>query len=243
VKSLVCLEKTTVDKFMRRECALFASVRRADHLSSDITELDTVYYIRHRIETVRRIWETARTDALALSSMVWEDYDSARRWAEYLTEEMSHDRLFLLDLAKHGVSPKMVAATAPFTSTQALLGWLQSRISELGSLPAVAYSIFVEWNSKRSAPLALQRATKAFGANYVRGAKAHMSIDDRDGHEDMMLSIADGVMSARGLSNELLGTLLCEIGTFFRAYFAELDQFAGAARGEQIALWISPPRR
>lgn len=222
--------RRTIDGLMVQECYLFANtVGRSNHLSRSDAALDPTYYLRHRIETVRRIWETARTDALALSAMISEDYDAARLWADYVQEEMSHDRLYLRDLARHGINREMVAASPPFVSTRLLIAWLEQEISQLGSLPAVAYSVFVEWNSKRASPLAAQRAAAAFGEDHVKGARAHMAIDERDRHDDMMLEIAEAVIEAHGYSLDVLSRLLRDVGILFRAYFTELDDFAKAA--------------
>ena len=66
-------------------------VPRASHLTDD-SPLSADYYVRHRVETIWRIWLTARTDALALAHMVGEDYEAARLWANYIAEEIDHDR-------------------------------------------------------------------------------------------------------------------------------------------------------
>jgi hypothetical protein len=221
--------KRTLEQTMVNECVLFASmVPRADHLSRSTAPLDQAYYLRHRVETVRRIWETARTDALALAVMIGEDYDAARLWADYLREEMNHDKLYLSDLARHGITAPMVAATPPFAATVRLLATLERRIAEFGSLPAVAYSVFVEWNSKQASPAATERAEAAFGAAFVKGAKAHIAIDEREQHDDMMLDVAKAVLTARHYPEDLLTMLLAEFGALFRDYFVELDRYAAA---------------
>ena len=51
--------KQAIERVMVHQCTLFANtVPRADHLSRSTAPLDHSYYLRHRIETVRRIWET-----------------------------------------------------------------------------------------------------------------------------------------------------------------------------------------
>lgn len=220
------LEKI-IDQIMSKECEIFASsVRRADHLTSSEKKLDMTYYLRHRIETVRRIWETARTDALALAAMTRENYSAARKWAEYATEEMGHDRLYLADLERHGISKLQVANTPPFASTQLMLQYLEQQIFQLGSLPAVAYSLYVEWNSARASPLVVARVASALGSDLVKGAHAHIGIDEAEDHAALIVEIAAAVMQARGYSAAMLQHLLCVIGAFFRAYFQELDVFA-----------------
>uniref|UniRef100_Q07VJ3 Uncharacterized protein n=1 Tax=Rhodopseudomonas palustris (strain BisA53) TaxID=316055 RepID=Q07VJ3_RHOP5 len=228
--------KQTIDRVMINECTLFANtVPRADHLSTSEAPLDQAYYLRHRIETVRRIWETARTDAIALSVMIGEDYEAARQWAEYVREEMNHDRLYLSDLERHGITAEMVRATPPFASTLRLLATLEARIAELGSLPAVAYSVFVEWNSKQASPAAAERVEAAYGPAYVKGARAHIAIDEREQHDDMMLEVARAVLTARCYPDGVLTALLAEFGALFRAYFVELDRYATAFPGQSVS--------
>src|SRR5947209_3841623 len=63
-----------LDALMDAEAVAFlASVPHGSHLTDD-GPLDEAYYLRHRIETVKRIRITARTDAIALARMVEEDY-------------------------------------------------------------------------------------------------------------------------------------------------------------------------
>src|ERR1043165_3309807 len=97
-----------LEHVLTRNAALFVStVPSASHLNDD-TPLDPGYYLRHRIETVKRIRGTARTDALSLAKMVEEDYDAARLWSHYTAEELGHDVMFLDDLAMHGVTREAV---------------------------------------------------------------------------------------------------------------------------------------
>ena len=167
--------------------------------------------------------------------MIREDYDAARQWAEYVREEMNHDRLYLADLARHGISAETVKATPPLPSTVRLLATLEQRIAELGSLPAVAYAVFVEWNSKQASPAAADRASTAFGPDYVKGAKAHIAIDEREQHDDMMLEVAKAVLTARRYPDSVLTALLAEFGALFRGYFIELDHYATAFPGHLVS--------
>jgi hypothetical protein len=222
--------RTFVDDTLSFEGQLFlASVPRIRHLTGDGEPLDRAYYLRHRIETVRRIRETARTDALALAFMLREDYNAARKWARYTEQELNHDRLYLADLHHHGYTTEQVLAIPPMHSTVLLLQTLESRIQQLGSLPAVAYSVFVEWNSERASAAAVERTAAELGASYVTGSRAHLGIDVREDHLAVMLEVTAAVMRGR-YDGSVLGALLRELGALFRGYFTELHQIALATK-------------
>jgi len=199
-----------------------AEVPRAGQLTDPRAPVDRDYYLRHRIETVRRIRGTARTDALALAAMVVEDYEAARRWSRYATEELDHDRMFLADLQRHGIDEAHLAATPPLRSTAALLAFLTEEIARQGSLPAVAYSIFVEWNSARYSRPAVDRAEAAFGTDAVRGARAHLAIDVGEAHYAEMIRIAHRLTAKTG--TDTLVRLIRETSALLRAYFVELHE-------------------
>ena len=234
--------RTLVDSVLAEENRLFrALVPRADHFSTTSDQpLSTPYYLRHRIETVHRIRATAKTDAMALACMVDEDYDAARLWARYLEQEMNHDQLFLEDLSHHHISREQVLSTPWFVSTIELVRYLTTRIAAFGSLPAVAYSVFVEWNSERFSRGAVDRAAAAFSADHVKGARAHVGIDDKHGHPDTMFEVAHRITAKRGTS-DLMFLLLREISALFRSYFTELHWWALAQPSESPKNGIAAP--
>jgi hypothetical protein len=210
-----------LDEVMEEEAALFLDrVAGASHLTDD-QPLHEAYYIRHRIETIKRIRLTARTDAIALSRMVEEDYDAARPWARYVCEELEHDTLFLADLAAHGVTEAAVRATPLFAATKDMIGYLEDRIREVGSIAAVAYSIFVEWNSIRYSLPAARKAAAAFSADHVAGSLSHAGIDEEENHYDVMVDIAHRLLSYQE-SEQVLIHLVRDISELFRRYFDEL---------------------
>jgi hypothetical protein len=210
-----------LDEVMEEEAAAFLDrVPGASHLTDD-RPLSEAYYIRHRIETIKRIRLTARTDAMALALMVEEDYDAARPWARYVCEELDHDTLFLADLAEHGVSEAAVNATPLFSATRDMIGYLEDRIQNVGSIAAVAYSLFVEWNSIRYSLPAAKKASEAFSADHVAGSLSHAGIDEEENHYEVMVDIAHALLRKQE-SEEVLIQLLRNIAELFRRYFEEL---------------------
>ncbi|RUL77527.1 hypothetical protein [Dyella choica] len=240
-ESVLKSTRQAIEQLLNEEASTFgATVPRANHLIDEKEKLDIKYYLRHRVETVRRIRATAATDALALAAMVQEDYEAARRWADYVETEMNHDRLYLADLKAHGLSETAVLGTPPMPATTVLMQLLMQRIAEFGSLPAVAYSLYVEWNSSIASRKVVERAGAALSEDHVKGARAHTGIDDKDGHYDVMVDIACSVMQARRYPMQILEGLIREIAAVFRGYFHELHLYAapaanGDARARQAA--------
>ncbi|MEI2383687.1 hypothetical protein [Breoghania sp. JC706] len=212
-----------VDDLLIREGQTFLEDVPAAAALTDESPLNEAYYLRHRIETVWRIWLTARTDALALAAMIGEDYESARSWSEYTAEEMDHDRMFLADLLVHGVTREEVVKTGPLQPTIEMVEYIEQGIREYGALPAVAYSLFVEWNSERFSRRAVQKAEMAFSERHVAGSKFHVGIDLEESHLPVMLGITERLVRSSG-NRALLEKLLRDIARFFRAYFVKLHE-------------------
>lgn len=211
-----------IDAVLTQSAAEFLeTVPYASHLNDD-APLDERYYLRHRIETIKRIRGTAKTDALALAAMVDEDYDAAREWSQYANEELRHDVLFQTDLAEHGVTADMIARTEPFPATRELLRYLTERITELGSLPAVAYSVLVEWNSERYSGKAVRKATAAFSETHTTKSREHYEIDQIEDHLSAMIEVARRVLIAKGYETGVLLQLIDDIAHLLREYFTEL---------------------
>jgi hypothetical protein len=215
-----------VDDLMVAEGKRFLSqVARASHLTDD-SALDINYYVRHRIETIWRIWMTARIDALALASMVNEDYESARQWARYAADELDHDRMFLADLEVHGVGEELVRSILPFQSTRDMVSEIEREMISFGSLPALAYALFVEWNAEGFSAKAVEKAEAALSDRYVAGAKRHVDFDAQESHLPMILEITHRLLLQRGQGVGDLQRLVIAVAAHFRNYFSELDAAA-----------------
>lgn len=213
----------SLDVLLRRENECFlAEVPRASHLT-DSSALDLAYYLRHRIETIKRIRMTARTDALSLAAMLVENYDAARVWARYICEELDHDRLFYDDLAHHGLTRAAVDAIAPLPATASLGDYLERRTLEDGSLCAVAYSVFVEWNSERYSRPAVEKARATFGRTATEGSFSHLAVDAEEDHARTMIALAEQLTKEPERRSIFLADL-GEIARLFRRYFRELNE-------------------
>lgn len=209
------------------------NVPYASHLTDPEVRLSERYYVRHRIETVHRIRLTARTDALGLAKMMEEDYDLARDWADYVVEEMGHDRLFLDDLATHGVPEAEALATPPFPATVRLIEHLEETIASVGSIAPVAYALFVEWNSERYSPAVVEKATRTFGGTHTIGSRSHIGIDEAEDHFGVIMLLAYR-LSEITCGEEGFRRLVRLFAADLRDYFTELH-------GATAALETQPP--
>jgi hypothetical protein len=197
------------------------SVPYADHLTNPETELNEAYYLRHRVECIKRIRLTSKLDALALASLIEEDYDAARPWSRYVAEELDHDSLYTRDLAQHGFTSAQIESIPLFPSTRAMLDYLLGQTAALGALPGIAYSVFVEWNSDLYSRQAVAKAEAHYSATHVSGSKAHAAIDQDEDHFGMLLDLARRLVAARGDSAVFFSTVQ-DIAGYYRTYFREL---------------------
>lgn len=213
-----------VEAFMVAEMErLFDRVPGARQLTDAATPFIEKYYLRHRIETVKRIWLTSHTDALALAQMINEDYEAARWWSKYISQELSHDQLFIADLQKHGITIEQIAATEIFPSTKAMVEFIRRQIARIGSIAAVAYSVWVEWNSDKASAFVVERAIRHYSADHVRGSKAHVSIDINEDHYQIMLDVVYRLIERNGGDGTNFFAMLQQLTEFVVDYFEQLE--------------------
>jgi hypothetical protein len=186
------------------------------------------YRTRHQIEAVRRIWATADTHAIALVTMLREDYDAARLWAEYIAAEINLDKLNLEEVAQYGVDEARVRATPPLRSTVGMIEVMMRNTCAIGSLPSVAYAVIVEWNWARTSVVSAERAREVQGLEFIKAVAAHPEFDSRRNHSNQVVEIAHRLASRRPDGIPVFLTLLRHTSAFFRAYFGELYLFGGA---------------
>jgi hypothetical protein len=153
--------------------------------------------------------------------MIGEDYDAARIWARYACTELDHDQMSYDDLERQGLSRPEIDATPALSATEALGHFLEESITRYGSLPAVAYSVYVEWNSERFSRRAVIKAAESFGDAQVAGARSHLEVDDAESHCHEMLILAERLTRNEGEESRLFA-LIDDIAALFRDYFTQL---------------------
>ncbi|HET9055739.1 MAG TPA: hypothetical protein VFN30_02710 [Chitinophagaceae bacterium] len=214
----------SIDIFLQAEASrLLEMIPSANHLSNMAQSLNERYYIRHRIETVKRIWFTSRTDAISLAEMILEDYEAARWWSKYIHQELNHDLLYLRDLQCHGLSQTDIKNTPPFISTLVMVDYIETEIKRVGSIAAVAYSIWVEWNSDKISGTVVTRAQNHYSAAFIKGSKAHVHIDINEDHYRVMLRVVNKLLQSK--DSNIIFVLLYNFTNLFANYFTELQEY------------------
>ncbi len=214
--------KENIERLFESELQIYFNiVDYADHLTNKQHELNEQYYLRHRVETVKRIRMTTSTDALALSQIAKINYPMARKWGLYTVQEMNHDKMFLTDIKKHNLSPEYVNSITPFEATKNMGEYLANVISGGEPLGAVGYSLFVEWNSDRYSPSVVEKAEEKFSSKHVKGSKAHVQFDVNEDHLEMIFEISYSLLRSNDHLEEFT-KILKSISKYFREYFQEL---------------------
>lgn len=179
------------------------------------------FYIRHLIETSKRIPLMNETDAYAIYRWCSKDPQLAAKVAHYLSEEMGHELLFARDVARFGVPQEKFVETRVFPSTVKLIGFLRVSIDIDGMLPPAVWSWFVEWYSDRYNPIITKRAGEAFGDTKVKGSKSHIAYDEEHDHGDLMFQIVKRSIETFG-SEEIALSYINQFTDLIAAYFEEL---------------------
>jgi hypothetical protein len=185
--------------------------------------LAPLYRTRHQIEAIRRLWATAELHSLALVAMLREDYEAARQWAQYSATEMNLDKLVLEEAAKYGVDEARVRATPPLRSTIATFDIALRSVCAMGSMPAVAYALLVEWQWARPAAAA-ERGREAQGLEFINAVAAH---PERQKHSAQVLDVAHRLATGRPNGVPLFLMQLRQTAALFRTYFGELYLIGG----------------
>lgn len=151
--------------------------------ASSAADVDMPYYVRHTIETVLRIRRKRTIDAHAIRYFSLHDPVTAKEWAEYTDDEMLHDRLFLADLQKVGVSTDEVYGTDPFLATKLLNGYFLYCLEYEGTpLAAITSSYFLEFTTRKTQPDWLDSLDQSLGREKLKGARAHVNFDIQQDH-------------------------------------------------------------
>ncbi|MBA2672399.1 hypothetical protein [Ramlibacter sp.] len=148
----------------------------------DSSDISRQLFIRHTIQTILRIRLARVADAKTLVLLTKTNPRAAQLWARYADEEMLHDRLFLQDIQRMGMTEEAVYATRPFLATQLLQGYIYYTLEHEGPLGLLAKAYFLEfvsYHTQREWNVNLERA---LGSGAIEGAKAHIAVDEGEDH-------------------------------------------------------------
>lgn len=156
------------------------------------------YFIRHQIEIILRLRMKRVIDALTIHYFTKENPVLAKKWSSYTDDEMLHDKMFIKDLEKCGLTIEDVYGTEPFFSTKLLQGYFYYGLEHEGNpLASLTSSYFIEYMSTIVLPDWNKHVADKLGIDKVRGSTAHVDHDLRDSHVDFVwLVLSEFIISS-----------------------------------------------
>ena len=140
------------------------------------------YYVRNLIETAHRIRLLRVAESKALAEIAKKSPRAAQIWANYESEEMIHDKLFIDDLSRVGVDKSVALETEPYLSTKLLAGFFSYLLDHEGPLGVVAYSYLVEYINVKIDPSKIKGMQASLGEEKIKGQISHTHTDLTDDH-------------------------------------------------------------
>jgi len=219
--------RTRVDALLDGMIAsVCGSTAAIGHLAT-AKQVDVEMFKRHTIETILRIRLARIADAKAIYLLARSNPPAAQKWARYAEEEMLHDKLFLKDLTSLGVAEESVYGTQPLLSTRLLQGYLYYTLEHEGPRGLISKAYFLEYTTLKTQGLWNQNVKRSLGDRAVRGANAHLAIDQKDGHSSDVWNVLMELTRTPEDEERVLGHMQVYCG-LFTAYFHELaSRFQG----------------
>lgn len=210
----------------------YETVPYAQHMMSE-DAVNMEYYKRHTIETVLRIRLKRTVDALAIRYFTKCDPERAQAWAHYTEDEMLHDKLFVADLIKVGLTKEEVYAYEPMLATKLLMGYLLYGAEYENSPLALISSVyFVEYTTTRTQPAWLNNLERVLGEEKLAGARAHVNTDLDDDHDDFVWEVLATLVNTPEDEAKVLQHIH-NVYLLYEAYFVALHEAIIEGHDEQ----------
>ena len=198
-----------------------ATVPFAQHFEGN--KIHDAYYERHLIETIWRIRLLRVVEGKALAEIAKVNTLAAQIWANYESEEMTHDELFAQDLKARGVSRETILSTEPYLSTKLLSGFFSYLLDHEGPLGVVAYSYLVETVNVKMEPKKLSAMKISLGEQSIRGQIAHSHTDTQDDHPGEVWQVVRHLINSKDDIKNLY-RYLNEMQEILAMYFREIHK-------------------
>jgi hypothetical protein len=183
------------------------------------TTIDKDLFVRHTIETLLRIRLARIADSKVIQHFARTNPFAARHWSQYTEQVMLHDRLFLKDLKRIGVSEETVSGTDPMVATKLLQGYLYYTIEHEGPCGILSKAYFVEYVTKKA--LALWTGSVRYVLGEPAVAEVHLDHEREQDHSARVWNVLMAVVKTPEEEARVLYHL--EVyGRLFIAYFSEL---------------------
>ena len=196
-------------------------------------------FVRSTIETVLRIETMRRVNPLACVRVAADDPVLCKQWGLYAADEGLHGRLFAKDLHAIGVTDEEIYGTKLLFSTELLAGYLYQTLAEEGPLGVIASAYYVETVSGWTQPAWLDGMEAHVGHEATRGARAHLALDEKEGHIDLAWNMCMRLVKTP--EDEVrFRQHLVKLHSLFVAYVVEVSQVVAGNNHESATLMAAP---
>lgn len=196
-------------------------------------------FIRSTIETVLRIEMMRRINPLACVRVAADDPVLCKQWGLYAADEGLHGRLFAKDLHAVGVTDEEIYSTRPLFATELLAGYLYQTLADEGPLGVISSAYYVETVSGWTQPAWLDGMEAHVGREATRGARAHLTLDEKEGHIDLAWNMCMSLVKTPA-DEERFKAHLVKLHSLFVAYVIEVSQVVAGKSRNEAALSAAP---
>lgn len=196
-------------------------------------------FIRSTIETVLRIEMMRRINPLACVRVAADDPVLCKQWGLYAADEGLHGRLFAKDLHAIGVTDEEIYGTKPLFATELLAGYLYQTLADEGPLGVIASAYYVETVSGWTQPAWLDGMEAHVGHAATRGARAHLALDEKEGHIDLAWNMCMSIVKTAE-DEQRFKQHLVKLHGLFVGYVLEVAELMTGANRDQATLTAAP---
>lgn len=221
-----------LDRMIADSYARYAAAREDMAANTNQKEL----FIRSTIETVRRIEMMRKINPLVCNHVAAMDPILCKQWGLYAADEGLHGRMFAKDLHALGIEDEQIYGTRPLFSTELLAGYLYQSLADEGPMAVVASAYYVESVAAKTQPAWLDAMEQHVGAECTRGSRAHLRLDEKEGHVDLAWNMCMRLVKTAEDEKAFIDHLV-KLHSLLVGYFVEIhtvvargqDALAGAA--------------
>lgn len=197
------------------------------------------FFIRSTIETVLRIELMRKINPLVCVRVAEADPILCKQWGLYAADEGLHGRLFAKDLHVLGVTDEEIYTTKRLFATELLAGYLYQTLADEGPLGVIASAYYVETVSGWTQPAWLDGMEEFVGHDATRGARAHLALDDREGHIDLAWNMCMRLVKTPA-DEERFKQHVVRLHSLFVAYVLEVSRLVALKDKPSAELDVAP---
>jgi hypothetical protein len=228
------LDKLVADSFARHDAA-----RQSMNAGAISREL----FIRSTIESVVRIEMMRKINPLVCNHVAAVDPILCKQWGLYAADEGLHGRMFAKDLKAIGLTEEEIFSSKPLFSTELLAGYLYQTLADEGPLAVVASAYYVESIAAKTQPAWLDAMEKHVGAECTRGSRAHLRLDEMEGHVDLAWNMCMRLVKTPEQQQRFIEHLIklhsLLVGYMIEVYHLIASKGATDAKGEALVAMVA----